>query len=137
MKNWGLKFDHLGIAVSKPENAKRFLEGLGYRIGNPIFDSLQKVNLSWCESEKMPSVELIYSAGVSGPIDNILKNRKEMIYHICYRSKDVLRSIDLMRKGGNRVMCISPSKPAILFANNPVSFYFIDGFGLIEIIEAK
>jgi methylmalonyl-CoA/ethylmalonyl-CoA epimerase len=137
MDQYGLVFDHLGLAVKRPEKAIRFLEGLGYAIGEPIHDPLQHVNLIWCSSPAMPAIELVYltDARTDSPIANILNDRNEMIYHQCYRSADTPGSIKSMKDHAIRVICVSKGKPAILFGDKIVSFYMVDGFGLIEIIE--
>jgi len=137
MESYGLIFDHLGLAVKKPEKAVRFLRGLGYTIGEEVHDPLQKVNLLWCQSSRMPAIELIYSVnnGDNSPIDNILRDTNEMIYHQCYRSENTKASILAIKDNAVRALCVSEMKPAILFGNKLVSFYMIDGFGLIEIIE--
>lgn len=137
MQPYGLTFDHLGLAVRQPQKATHFLRGLGYSVGETVYDPLQKVNLIWCESQTMPAVELIYANTdeTSSPVDNILRDASAMIYHQCYRSADTQASIQAMKEDSVRVFCVSDKKPAILFQDRPVSFYMVDGFGLIEIIE--
>ncbi len=137
MGRYGLVFDHLGLAVKKPEKAIQFLIGLGYDIGTEVYDPLQKVYLIWCRSSKMPAVELVYSTNgqSTSPIDTILRDTNEMIYHQCYRSEDTSMSIQAIKNDAIRVLCVAEKKPAILFGNKLVSFYMISGFGLIEIIE--
>lgn len=138
MEHYGLIFDHLGLAVKSPEKTVRFLRGLGYNIDDEVHDPLQKVNLLWCSSSHMPAVELVYSANTgdnNSPIDNILRNSSEIIYHQCYRSVDTGASIQAIKNDGIRVLCVSRMKSAILFGNKMVSFHMIAGFGLIEIIE--
>jgi methylmalonyl-CoA/ethylmalonyl-CoA epimerase len=137
MDRYGLLFDHLGLAVRKPEKALRFIEGLGYKAGDPVYDPLQKVNLIWCSAPAMPAIELIYpsESEEESPVDNILSDKNEMIYHLCYRSADTQKSIQAIKNDGVRVICACEGKPAILFGQKMVSFYMVHGFGLIEIIE--
>jgi len=42
-----------------------------------------------------------------------------------------------LKKDSIKSICVSNPKPAILFKGANVSFYYIIGFGLIEIIEFK
>ena len=135
MQGYGLKFDHLGLATRNPDRAIAFLRGLGYRTGAAVYDPLQRVNLVLCESDDMPSVEVISPAGRSGPLETILSERSEIVYHLCFRSGDAASSLDAMRRAGHRVMPIGAPQPAVLFGNRKVSFHMIKGFGLIEMLE--
>jgi len=137
MNRYGLKFHHLGLAVTNKEKAVCFIEGLNYKIGVEIYDPQQKVNIIMCHSDNMPDVEIIFRSNELGPLDSILRDRNELIYHICYTSKDLESSLKSIKISGNRIITVSVSKPAVLFDNNLVSFYLIDGFGLIEILEEK
>lgn len=135
----GLIFHHLGLATTKKGKAKLFLNGLGYSFSQEIFDPLQNVNLIMCESTNinMPNIELIVPSNKveKSPLDSIFKKHSEIIYHICYLSKEIEHSLDLVKKDGNRVFTISKPKPAVLFNNRKVGFYHIVGFGLIEILQ--
>jgi len=46
MTGFGLAFHHLGLAVSRPDEAVTFLTGLGYAIGDRVFDPEQNINLA-------------------------------------------------------------------------------------------
>ncbi|MFQ6023270.1 MAG: VOC family protein [Acidiferrobacterales bacterium] len=136
MKQYGLTFHHFGLAVTQPDRAIKFLQGLGYRTGELVHDPVQNVNLVWCTNPNMPAVEIISPTGSPGPLDNLLKGRNESIYHLCYESKSTEDSLQMMKDSSIRAICVSPPKPAILFENRTVSFYMINGFGLIEILAA-
>jgi methylmalonyl-CoA/ethylmalonyl-CoA epimerase len=133
--DFGLSFDHFGLATRDSGKAVAFLRGLGYQAGPTVFDPLQNVNLILCVSTNMPAVEVIFPAETAGPLDVILKDRNEAFYHLCYRSPDLAASLAGMRNAGHRVLQVAPPKPAILFDHRPVSFYFVKTFGLIEIVE--
>jgi len=135
MENFGLVFDHFGLATRNPDKAVAFLKGLGYRVGKTNHDPLQKVNLIYCLSTRMPSVEVISPAEEPGPLTAVLGNRSESFYHLCYRSRDLFSALAAMKLAGHRVMQVAAPQPAILFDNKRVSFYLVGGFGLIEIIE--
>lgn len=85
----------------------------------------------------MPDVELISPADTPGPLDSILRYRSKIIYHLCYTSADLVHSLELMRAGGHRVDELSRPKAAVLFQGQPVSFYLVGGFGIIEILERR
>lgn len=135
MEKYSLKFHHLGLAATNPDTAKSFLRGLGYNIGETVFDPLQGVNLTMCTSSGNPSVEVISPISEESSLNTIFNKYNELIYHICYSSENINKSLQAIRNDGNRVICISNPKPALLFNNNKVSFYIISGFGMIEILE--
>ncbi len=135
MNDFGLKFHHLGLASKQEQRAISFLEGLGYVCGKKIYDKLQNVNLCLCEHDSMPTVEVVAPAHDSGPLESILAVAEASIYHICYETGDLDRSIELIRNQGQRVISVSYRKPAVLFKGRNVSFYQIRGLGLIELLE--
>lgn len=135
MINYGLTFHHLGLAVRRHDKAVHFLKGLGYLIGETVLDELQNVNLIMCKSVNMPDVEIIFATDSEGPLASILSHNSELIYHLCFESANLEHSLNAIREDSNRIFCVSPPKPAVLFAGNDVSFYMVSGFGLIEILE--
>jgi methylmalonyl-CoA/ethylmalonyl-CoA epimerase len=135
MNAFGLSFHHLGLASRNEEQSANFLAGMGYCIGQRIFDPLQKVHLRLCCSESMPDVEIVTPTDASGPLDSILKQNEYNLYHTCYVTKDLRYSLEQFKQYGIRLLCVSAPKPAILFDNKLVSFYFAKGFGLIELLE--
>ena len=132
---YGLKFNHLGLAVRDPEPAKRFLSCIGYQVGSAVCDPLQQVNLILCHSVYSPDIEIVYPSGTAGPLDNLFRTGREGLYHTCYNSADVGLSLKLMREDGLAVVCVKQKTPAVLFRGDMVSFYHVVGFGLIEIRE--
>jgi methylmalonyl-CoA/ethylmalonyl-CoA epimerase len=134
---WGLAFHHLGLAAKDPEAAAHFLTGLGYRIGQTIYDPLQNVRLAMCAHDQMPDVEIIAPADGPGPLDKLLAAQKEgLVYHMCYTSSDLDRTLEALEQDGQfAAYSISPPKEAVLFGGKRVSFYLVEGVGLIEIID--
>ena len=136
---WGLAFHHLGLGTADPEAAAHFLSGLGYRIGPTIFDPLQNVHLAMCAHDRMPSVEIISPAEGPGPLDKLIPAHKDgLVYHMCYTCADLDRSLDAMESDERfRVRSISPPTEGVLFGGKRVSFYLVEGVGLIEVIEER
>jgi hypothetical protein len=134
---WGLVFHHLGLAVKDPLAATHFLTGLGYEIGPTILDPLQNVHLAMGVHDEMPDVEIISPAGSEGPLDKLLSTHKDgLVYHMCYICADLDRSLDALEGDeGLTVHSIAPPTEAILFGGKRVSFYLVEGVGLIEIID--
>ena len=138
MNELGLTFHHLGVAVNRPEDAIRFLSVLGYALGEPVLDPLQNVRLIMCTHIGEPAVEII-SPGTEGsksPVDfMVAKHASGIIYHSCYMTRSLAKTLAQAEDLGLRFFCVSSPKPAVLFGGRKVSFYNVVGMGLIEIIE--
>jgi Glyoxalase/Bleomycin resistance protein/Dioxygenase superfamily len=134
MNKFGLEFHHYGLAVRTPEAAFRYLEDLGYRAGSSCYDPLQKVNLAMRHHDHMPDVEVIWPGNEPSPIDSMLKRSDSMIYHLCYTSANVERSVVAIEQAGLEVLALDAAQPALLFDGLEVSFYSITGVGIIEVI---
>ena len=137
MQELGLTFHHLGLAAREPEAALKVLRTLGYSCSETIFDPEQNVRLAMCDHPAMPSVEVI-SPGSDGktPVDRLVaKHGGGIVYHLCYTTRDLAASLAAMQKNGLHATCVAPPTPAVLFGGERVSFYLLDGIGLIEIIE--
>jgi hypothetical protein len=137
MNRYGLKFHHLGLAVKSTDAAFRYLEDLGYGPGSTCYDPLQKVHLAMRHHEHMPDVEVIWPGSEASPIDRVLKRNDGMIYHLCYTSDDVERSVAALTEAGLEVLPLGSAQPAMLFDGCEVSFYSITGVGIIEIIAEE
>lgn len=129
-----LAFHHLGLAVRHPVRALTWLRLLGYEIGPTVRDDLQRVNLALCTSSTMPAVEVVSKTEEPGPLDKILDRNESQMYHLCYEV-DNLESALAAIGGARRPYCVVPQTPAILFGGRLVSFYYLDGFGLVEMLE--
>jgi hypothetical protein len=133
----GLSFHHLGLAVRRPDDAKRFLGALGYEIAEPVFDPKQNVNAILCRHKgSMPDVEIIYPATAKSPVDTLINARPAgIVYHVCYLAEDLSATLRWLEQNGVRAVCVVPPAPGIMFGGRRVSFYNIVGMGLCEIIE--
>ena len=129
-----INFHHYGLALKEFNNAIKFHTNLGYHCTEKIYDSLQNVELVLCTSNYFPTVELVKPSNSNSPINNYLKKNNEMIYHVCYEINDSEEDLRIIF-GKNRAICVSTPKPAILFDNRLVSFYYINDVGLIELLQ--
>lgn len=129
-----MNFHHLGLAVFSFEPALGFFKRLSYRISDRVSDPLQNVELILCTSPVQPDVELIRPVNDLSPVFPFLKRNQEMIYHSCYQVDSIEKALKENFKG-MRLLPVSPPKPAILFDNYPVAFYFVKGLGLVELLE--
>lgn len=132
--NKGFKFHHYGIAVKEFKHAENFYTALGYNCTKQIHDELQNVYLKFLTCNGMPNIELVKPVNNTSPISKYLSNYNELIYHTCYEIDLNILSIDSFF-GTSKKVCVSKPKPAILFNNRNVSFYYVSNVGLIEILE--
>jgi hypothetical protein len=135
VNQFDLRFHHLGLAVAKPDAAFLYLSALDYQPGHSCYDPLQGVNLAMRHHACMPDVEVIWPGDGPSPIDRMLKRSGSLIYHLCYWSSDVERSIRKMESAGLEILPLGPAKEALLFDGIEVSFFSITGVGVIEIIH--
>jgi len=129
-----VNFHHYGLALKSFRSAVKFHSNLGYIISEIIYDDIQNVELILCTSNNFPTVELVKPYDDKSPINNYLKKNNEIIYHICYEVDDIDNDLKLLFKN-NRSICVSKPKPAKLFNNRLVSFYYINDIGLIELLQ--
>jgi len=129
-------FHHLGLAARSREKAALFLRTLGYSVGAQVDDDIQQVCLSYCTHPTMPAVEIITPDGrPGGPLDNMLRDKDALFYHTCYAVQDTDAAVNALRTTGNRLLCLSAKKPAVLFGGASVSFWQVAGFGTVELLE--
>jgi methylmalonyl-CoA/ethylmalonyl-CoA epimerase len=136
MNNPHLRFHHFGLAVRRPDEARRFFSALGCQIGEVFFDPSQNVHLQLCTHPAHPAVELIWPGDTKGPIEELTQRHADgIIYHVCYETDNVAGALAHFAQAKQRIICISPPTQAPLFAGRKVSFYNVVGMGLIEILE--
>jgi methylmalonyl-CoA/ethylmalonyl-CoA epimerase len=83
----------------------------------------------------MPAVEVVLRAGADSPLDAILRRTDAQIYHVCYEVDDFEDALRRLRSDGHRPLCVVPRTPAVLFGGRLVSFHYVGGFGLVELLE--
>jgi len=131
-----LTFHHFGLAVRRPDEARKFVAALGYLAGPSVFDPAQNVHLQLCTHAVQPAVEIIWPGDTTGPIDRLVQRHASgIIYHLCYETDDLAAALAGLELAGLHPTCISKPTPAPLFGGRPVSFYNVIGIGLVEILE--
>jgi catechol 2,3-dioxygenase-like lactoylglutathione lyase family enzyme len=136
MINPHLTFHHFGLAVRRPDEARKFVTALGYQSGESVFDPAQNVYLQLWTHARHPAVEIIWPGDTAGPVDKLVQRHASGItYHLCYETDNLAAALAGLTVAGLRPICISPATPAPLFSGRPVSFYNVVGMGLIEILE--
>ena len=136
MINPHLQFHHFGLAVRRPDEARKFVATLGYQLGEFVFEPAQNVHLQLCTHAAQPAVEIIWPGDTTGPVDKLAQRHASgIIYHLCYETDNLAAALAGLAAAGLRPLCISPATPAPLFGGRPVSFYNVAGLGLVEILE--
>ena len=127
-------FHHFALALKDFEAALLFYKNLRYTCTDPIVDTLQNVELILCTSNTFPTIELVKPINEQSPITNYLRKNNEILYHMCYEVSNPELDIKTLF-ACSRAICVSKPKPAILFENRLVSFYYINNVGLVEILQ--
>ncbi len=129
-----VKFHHLGIAVKDFRKSINFYSNLGYEGSAAVVDDGQEAELVMLRSEHLPHIELIKPLYERSHLNNLLKTRSEAIYHMCYEVDDLEDVLGTLRKDF-KVTCLKEQKQAVLFDGRNVSFYYVDGVGIVEFLE--
>lgn len=134
MKNFGLKFHHLGLATDDPKLTLKILKNIGYKPIKTRSNKNYNVKNIICSSKSHPTVEIVAKMGGKSPIDNIVKKNKNLVYHICYSSKNLKKTLNMMKKKKLSIVKISNSYLSP-FEGVDASFFFLRGIGIIEIMN--
>ena len=131
-----ITFSHFGLAVNDLNNAKSFFINFGYKVSKSEFDYNQNIQASLLEHPINPTIEVISKAQPSDktPIDNILRNNDNSIYHICFECNNFKKfnQEDYLNINGLRQITQSTYSP--LFKKK-ITFYITNKIGIIEIIH--
>jgi methylmalonyl-CoA/ethylmalonyl-CoA epimerase len=107
-----LKIDHLGIAVNKIEDGKKFwTDVLGLEFEGSETVAEQKVTTAFFpvgESE----VELLESTAPDGPIAKYIEKRGEGLQHIAFRVENIEAALEELKEKGIRLIDEKPRKGA-------------------------
>jgi len=107
-----LKIDHLGIAVNKIDEGKKFwTDVLGLKFEGSETVAEQKVTTAFFpvgESE----VELLESTDLDGPIAKYIEKRGEGIQHIAFRVDNIEAALEELKGKGIRLIDEKPRKGA-------------------------
>lgn len=134
----GVSFHHVGLLTDNPDAAVTVLSVLGYSIDRPVTDELQDVHLQMAHAGPgTAQIEIIAPRSAKSPLMRLLRRRDDHMYHSCF----CVRSVDAVKaaimQNGLELHTIMPPTPSILFGSAMVSFYVIQGLGLIELLECS
>lgn len=133
-----MNFNHIGYLVKSIEKAKRdLINTIGVKEKSGIYyDREQDVYLCFLGHQGDDGIiELIQPGESNNKLTNLLKQKGDSIYHICYEVDDIEEEISKIKKNGG--LLIKESKPAIAFNNRKVAFLFIRAGFIIELLESR
>ena len=137
MKEFDLNFHHLGLATDNYNLTLKILKKLSYKVKSVKIHKYYNVKNALCVSKTMPSVEIVSKSKKShSPIDKIIKKNKQLVYHICYITKDFSKARKKLEQNKIHVMKISDSYLSP-FEGIMSSFFFIKGLGIVEIMDER
>ena len=135
MKKFDLNFHHLGLATDNYNLTLKILKKLSYRVKSVKIHKYYNVKNALCVSKNMPSIEIVSKSKKSrSPIDKIIEKNKQLVYHICYITKDFSQTLKKLKLHKIHVMKISDSYLSP-FEGIMSSFFFIKGLGIVEIMD--
>lgn len=131
----GLTFHHLGFLTADVGRTVGALAAFGYKVTPEVTDVLQKADLCMAIRAGFPDIEIIKPHDDNEGLRRLLGRMGDHMYHICCETTD-LRG-DLRRIADKEIIIheLSAPKPAMLFKQRHVSFYLIEGLGVVEFLE--
>ena len=101
-KEINIELDHVAYAVKSTDKAIEAFSTM-YSIV-PIYKCLEKnqnVFITYLSNENESyKIELVEPAASPNPIENMLKSKDVVLYHLCYRVKDFKKAISYFKKKG-------------------------------------
>lgn len=134
MTRFGLKFHHLGLATDNFNLSLKILKKFGYKAKSIKINKHFNVKNAICVSNYMPNIEIVSKTRNKSPIDRLIKKDKQLVYHICYISKNISETLKKFKQHKIHIIKISDSYLSP-FEGIASSFFFIKGLGLIEIMD--
>lgn len=126
-------FDHTGVAVKNIEESKVNYASMGFTFNEVVFDPLQNCYLTIGKHENYNDIELVQ--GYDTDIIEGIKTVSGLPYHICYRIKNIDKTLQFFTNNNIAYDVIRSSRAAILFNNKKVIFLYVQNIGIIELLE--
>ena len=132
-----MHFHHLGIFVKDLEYGNDYLNKLlPIKKSSKIYhDTFLKVSVQFLYDDNNMCYEIVAPNGKNNPVDLVLKNKKNILNHIAYKTNNLEHYISYYREKGC-FQCGDP-KPALAFDNARIVFFYTPLKILIELIEKK
>ncbi len=130
-----MEFDHIGIFV---ESLVVGREHLGSIFGikkweKPVVDSIQGVKVQFGYDSKGICYEIVAPNAKVNPVDNVLKQAKNILNHVAYKVDDIYLEIKRLQESDS--ILISGPVESAAFNNKKISFLYTPLKFVIELIE--
>lgn len=132
-----MKLNHIGVATKDVEATTTLLKNMGYRAGEIMHDSNQKVEVRFMYSDEAPTIELLFNEGGTdkdSPIDKIIKKNGVSVYHLCYETGDIDEAVKKFREQG--YLPVGSRKPSLIGGKDVIFMYHMN-MVMIELVEVK
>jgi len=124
---------HYGLATKNLERSMEVFRSLGYEIGEPVFDSIQKVEVAFVFLEGEHPIELVCDQEAGGPTSEILSKVGSGLYHVCYEVDNIEQMVTTLRQKGF-LLKHKPVK-ATAFNDRKIAWLYNRDIGLVELLE--
>lgn len=129
-----MKIHHVGYLVKRIGQAEEKFRLLGYSgTGEVIYDIYRDVDIKFLEKDGY-CIELVSPKTKESVVSNLMKNHKNMPYHICYESDHFEEELAYLEANGFTRMGDSCPAPAI-GPGRRVCFLMSARMGMIEVLE--
>jgi methylmalonyl-CoA/ethylmalonyl-CoA epimerase len=127
--------DHICLAVRSIESSKkRICEILEYKERTKVVkNTKQDVLVQFLSKNDSLDIKLIQPASPKSPLLSFLKTRGEGIHHICFKTDNVLKTVEALKDRGARIT--SEPMTGEAFDDELIAFAYIGGGLNIELID--
>jgi methylmalonyl-CoA/ethylmalonyl-CoA epimerase len=127
--------DHICLAVRSIESSKkRICEILEYKERTKVVkNTKQDVLVQFLSKNDSLDIKLIQPASPKSPLLSFLKTRGEGIHHICFKTDNVLKTVEALKDSGARIT--SEPMTGEAFDDELIAFAYIGGGLNIELID--
>lgn len=130
-----MEFDHIGIFVKSLEIGREQLNCI-FEIkkwDKPVIDNVQGVKVQFGYDSCGICYELVSPYAKVNPVDNVLKQAKNILNHVAYKVDDINYEIKRLEKSNN-ILITGPVK-AKAFNDKKIAFLYTPLRFIIELIE--
>ncbi len=128
-----MNIHHIGYLVKRLKKAQAQFEILGYKLTHPtVHDSYREVDICFLEKDGYV-VELISPTSPDSVVASLIKQYRNMPYHLCYSVADFEEALVSLTASGFAQMGVSAPAPAI--EGRRVVFLMSSAIGIIELLE--